>query len=62
MSNDPNLQFQQRRDQQDQHGGHGTLETYKLEKQNAGLPRWQRLVLIGIGVGVVLGLVAVFVL
>ncbi len=62
MSNDPNRQFQQRREQQQQQGGHGTLETYKLEKQNAQLPRWQRILMVAMGIGVVVGLVIAFML
>lgn len=54
MSNDPNRMVQQQRDKQ-KPGGHGTLETYQLEKEKAQFsPRQKTAALIA---GVVLALV-----
>jgi hypothetical protein len=53
MSNDPNRIVQQQR-HIESNKSHGTMETVKLEKGSAGLPRWQQYLLYALAaVGVV---------
>lgn len=49
MSNDPNRIVNQQR-QIHENRGHSTLETVKIEKGHAALPKWQQYVVYGLAV------------